>query len=94
MKYTSSLANNLWLLLAYNIVSHLVYPEQYDALAVAITLCFAIGIHTIVLVILAIYSFVVKDNEMGRKHLIAALVILVIGFSTCFGGMTLREELF
>lgn len=48
-------------------------------------MAFFVGMHTIVLFFISLYHFVRKENSLGRTFLLTTAVILVIGFSSCFG---------
>ncbi len=48
-------------------------------------MAFGVGMHTIILFFISLYHFVRKENALGRTFLLTGALILVIGFSSCFG---------
>ena len=85
---------NLLVLLAYAllimIISYLTMRggSGYDspALYYAFFMMYAIGIHVVVSVVLMIVQFVRGEKERGLSHLVASLIVAVVGFSSCLGG--------
>lgn len=80
---------NLALLLLYTIaVAIYGYDSngtKYNSLGIAIFMLIGSGIHTIILLIMSIVFFIKKDKPKGKAYLLAALLVLVIGFSACTG---------
>lgn len=58
---------------------------QYKGLGAMIMMAIAVGLHTGILVLISLVKFVSKQKEEGRAYLLSSLLVLVIGFSACFG---------
>jgi hypothetical protein len=58
---------------------------QYKGLGAMILMAFGVGLHTAILFAASLIQFVRKNNESGRAFLLSALLVLVVGFSACFG---------
>ncbi|MEZ5042997.1 MAG: hypothetical protein R2828_24085 [Saprospiraceae bacterium] len=86
------IGTNLLILLVYSLIgagSFLNSHDQYAGLGFGMIMVMAIGIHVFALMIISIVLFVKKDKARGRDFLISMFVVLLVGFSACFGGMTL-----
>ncbi len=44
-------------------------------------------------IIAAIYCFIKKDRQLGKSFLLSAGLVLLIGFSTCWGGVMIDGKL-
>ena len=66
--------------------------DHYAGLGYMIIMMIAVAIHVVISLLIGVYHFVQKNNEMGRYFLLSALLIGVVGFSACFGGGTLLSS--
>lgn len=83
---------NLIILLVYTALAGLIglgEHGQYKGLGTMIFMAFAVGVHTAILLLISLIRFIGKDRESGRAYLLSSLLILLIGFSACFGVATL-----
>ena len=84
-------------MLVYNlIVMGLIFADGsssngYESLAILLILMNVVGLHTAVTVVISIVYFVKHNKDLGKAHLLAALVILIIGFSFCWGNAALFD---
>lgn len=79
---------NLILLLVYTTLSTaigLYNKQQYSILGAMMVMALAIGLHVTVLLIVSLFHFGRRNQPKGRAYLLSALLVLVIGFSACFG---------
>jgi hypothetical protein len=49
----------------------------------------AVGLHTLVCLVISLGSFASRDNEIGRVWLGTTVIVLVVGFSVCLGNASL-----
>jgi len=86
---------NLVIMLVYNLIVMGLFfagassSDGYASLAILIILMYVVGFHVTVVLIISIARFVKRDMDMGKAHLLAALVILIVGFSSCWGNAAL-----
>lgn len=83
---------NLLILLVYSLIcagSFFNSHDQYAGMGFGMLMMMMIGGHVLILMIISIVFFIKKDKARGRNFLISMFVVLLIGFSACFGGMTL-----
>ena len=84
---------NLLILLAYNV---LFFASSFSS---GITAIYTFSIYIILSItaqvltnfILALYFFSVKKGDIGKSYLLSTAVVLIIGFSTCLGGVSLLD---
>lgn len=79
---------NFLILIGYNLLFQgITWSQDYHtrSLGLAIGLAFAVLLHTTTLFILSIVFFAKKDRDRGLAHAMSMCIILVIGFSTCYG---------
>jgi hypothetical protein len=77
---------NLIILLAYTILVFAFSGGSEKGLGILIGLAFCIAIHAGLNFIFAIFSFIQKFKEEGKSFLLSALLIVLIGFPTCWIG--------
>ena len=82
---------NLLILLVYTILIHAfnITNHHDKVLEIAFSLMFAIGLHTLINFALSIGYFITKKNDLGKAFLLSTAVVLVIGFSGCYGSIFL-----
>jgi len=78
---------NLLAILAYSGVIRLI--TLGDQMAIAIMSAFAVGIHVVISLAVAGVSAGNGEKERARAWLLASLVVLLVGFSTCLGNASL-----
>ncbi len=76
---------NLAILLIYTLLTNIASSGPERGLSVVIILAFLISIHTFINFVLCLAYFSRRNKIAGRNFLLSALVVLVIGFSTCLG---------
>ena len=76
----------IMLIYAIAIIPVVETEKAYAGIGFMLFMMYAVGIQTVVNLIIGIYHFVMKNNERGRYFLLSALLIGVVGFSACFGG--------
>lgn len=79
----------------FNILAILVYSAVIrlitggDHLGIAIFSAFVVGFHVVISLVVAGVSAGNGEKERARAWLLAALVVLLVGFSTCLGNGSL-----
>ena len=76
---------NLLILLIYTVVIHnsvSVHDKQFE---IMILMVYAVGLQVIINFITAIIFYFMKMEDFGRAFLSSSGLVLLIGFSTCFG---------
>ena len=89
---TKVLRNNLLGLLGYSILVHLAFRGsggEEAALGSMMAMMFLVGGHTAVLFVIALVHFFSSRQPQGRSYLLASVLVLLIGFGLCWGGMAL-----
>lgn len=76
---------NLLILVAYTLLFSILSTGKEWQLAFMILMAALISIQTGLNFIVSLIFFAKKDKVRGRNFLLSALIVLVIGFSTCFG---------
>jgi len=79
---------NLLILLVYMLAINVPSTEHKDGLAVVLLSAFAIGAHTGINFLIAIVLFIKKEPN-AKLYLLSSGLVLVIGFSSCWGSMML-----
>ncbi|MBS1582777.1 MAG: hypothetical protein JST66_11310 [Bacteroidetes bacterium] len=86
---TRVLRNHLLVLLAYAVVTFLIFhadDAEGAAMGILLVMMVLVGAHTLGLLLAALVHFIAKRPRPGRSHLLAALLVLVVGFGLCWGG--------
>ena len=84
---------NLLVLIAYTtLVFVFNYDEREGSFTIMLIMMPLIGIHVFVNIVLGIIFFTQKDNARGRAFLLSALVVLIVGFSSCLGSGALSDH--
>jgi uncharacterized BrkB/YihY/UPF0761 family membrane protein len=91
MTYIKKIAGiNLGILLLYTLFAGFGSRGQSHAqLGVLMLMAFAVSVHVAVCLLAMIYMFVNKKRDEGRAWLLTAGLVLVIGFSACYGAASL-----
>lgn len=80
---------NLAIILAYTIIIQLIGQAQsgqyYKSLFVLMTTMYAIFAHLGINILCTIYFFSKDDADKGKVLALSSLMILVVGFSCCWG---------
>jgi hypothetical protein len=76
---------NLLILLVYTILVSVLSTGNQWQMSFMIFMSVLIALHVGINFIVSLIFFVQRNKIMGRNYLLSALLILVIGFSTCFG---------
>ncbi len=62
-------------------------PEEegysHNSLEYVIGYAFLIAIQSVINLLISLYFFIIKNNEMGKAFLLSFILVLVIGFSSC-----------
>lgn len=81
---------NLLILIGYTLYVNLSAENGGDrALGILIILAFLIGIHVFINFIISIAAFMRKDKATGKTFLLNAGIILLVGFSSCWGSASI-----
>ena len=86
------LRNNLLGLLGYSILVHLAFHSsggEEAAMGSMFVMMFLVGGHTAVLFVVALAHFFSYQQPLGKSYLLASVLVLLIGFGLCWGGMAL-----
>lgn len=86
---TRLVRNHLLVLLAYAVVTFLVFRAdgaEGAAMGILLVMMALVGFHTLGLLLAALVHFLARRTRQGRSHLLAALLVLVVGFGLCWGG--------
>jgi hypothetical protein len=78
---------NLLILLAYTALSGIssMGSRDHNGLGAMILMALAVALHFGILFIISIVKFARKDKQGGQAYLLASFLILLIGFSACYG---------
>lgn len=74
---------NLLIILVGTICISVIYAK--DPYAPFLNNCLLITIHITVCFLISVYWFIRKQWSEGQAYLLAALVVLAVGFSSCLG---------
>lgn len=86
---TKILGINLIVLLIYTLLSLAISGTEYEAgMSFGIMMMLAVPAHAAINLILAVVYFIRKNNAAGLACLISVGGVGLIGFSACFGGMS------
>lgn len=91
---TKLLRNNLLVLLGYAVLIQLLSLSENNndpSMVVAMGMMVAVAVHVCVLFVSALLSFRNGDRPLGWSKLLAALIVGMVGFGTCFAGAGLAE---
>jgi len=100
MKKTQKIVGlNLLILLVYNVlVFSIAYlylaQEGYDLANYTFVMVLCILLQCVICIGLSISHFVRKNAQLGKTYLLSFLVVLIIGFSSCLGGMSALDKVF
>lgn len=86
MELKKVLPLHLGILVIYSIIFQLVgleYNKGYDIISVLLFFAITIALHTLITFGISLAAFINHDKPRGQKYLLAAILILVIGFSLC-----------
>jgi hypothetical protein len=79
---------NLIILLVYTIIygiGGMMESGQYKGMGAMIMMMMAVGAHVGILLLISIIRFASKNKESGRAFLLSGLLVLLVGFSACWG---------
>ena len=76
---------NLIILVVYTILVRLANPGSGGMLSVLIISAVIISMHVLVLLGYAIFNYRDKEKQLGKAYLLTSGLILLVGFSTCWG---------
>jgi hypothetical protein len=76
---------NLLIMVAYTVIFSILSTGKEWQLGFMILMAVLISIQAGLNFLVSLIFFAKKDKVRGRNFLLSALIVLVIGFSTCFG---------
>jgi len=76
---------NLLILLVYTAIINFSITGSERSLGVALSMALIISFHVFVDVVVSIVFFSRKKKEQGKAFLLSAGLVLLIGFSACWG---------
>jgi len=82
-------AYNLIALLIYTVMANIAATGKERQLGVMILLAGLVSLHVAGNLLAAIVFFIQRNNTKGRAFLLSALIVLLIGFSACWGSASL-----
>lgn len=74
---------NILGILLYSIIVRLIYPR--DSLSLVLSAAVLIGLHVLTSIIISLMYFSDGNKEYGRAWLGSAGIVLLVGFSACWG---------
>jgi hypothetical protein len=81
---------NLLILFCYMVLIYVSNQGTGEAeLGILLLAAFSIAVHVFLNFVLGIYFVFKQDKAMGRAFLLSAGIVLVVGFSSCFGAVSL-----
>lgn len=84
---------NIAILLLYNLLIIAMNrgssPNSEANLGVALFLMMVISLHVFILLVAGLSYLIAKKSEVGRALLISLFVVLLVGFASCVGSMSL-----
>ena len=78
---------NFLILLIYNSSFYIIGRDGDGPLLALIANAYVLGFHTLVILGIAIFYFIKKRQKLGQLYLLSAVLILLVGFSVCMGGL-------
>ena len=78
---------NLLILLIYTILVNVGSTGRDRGMQIMFMLMILIVLHVAVNFIASLIFFAKRDKVTGRNFLLSSLIVLLIGFSSCFGAM-------
>lgn len=86
---------NLGIMLIYTLVlqawAQLSGEVEYMSLGVLIFSMYIIAAQVAINLVIAIGYFIKNNNDMGKAFLLSTLIVLLVGFSSCWGNAVLSE---
>jgi uncharacterized membrane protein YozB (DUF420 family) len=83
---------NFIILLVMNLIAFGSSQGSYESeMSYVVVLAFLIILLIGINFIIGVYFIIKQDIEKGRNFMICSAVVLLIGFSTCIGGVSLME---
>jgi len=76
---------NLLIMLIYTLLVSVLSTGNQWQMGFMIFMAVLIAVHVGINFIVSLIFFVQRNRNMGRNYLLSALLVLAIGFSTCFG---------
>ena len=76
---------NLLIMLIYTLLVSVLSTGNQWQMSFMIFMAVLIAVHVGINFIASLIFFVQRNRNMGRNYLLSALLVLAIGFSTCFG---------
>lgn len=64
-------------------------PNSEAELGVALFLMMAIALHVVILLVAGIGYLIAKKSDVGKALLLSAAIVLLVGFASCVGSMSL-----
>lgn len=88
---------NLVILFIYTLVIQLVaqvQPDQhYQGILVLVLMMYTLIAQVGINLLLAIYFFFKDNSEQGKTFLLSSLIVLLVGFSCCWGSALLTGQI-
>jgi heme/copper-type cytochrome/quinol oxidase subunit 2 len=78
---------NLAILLIYSVIARLSDTNggNYKGMGFMMMMMLFVGLHVVINLIICLVHFSRRNKELGRAYLLSSILVLVIGFSTCWG---------
>jgi hypothetical protein len=76
---------NILILLGYTLLIHANASKGGEGLDVVLESMLAVGLQVAINFIVSMIHFSTKNDSLGKAFLLSTAVVLVIGFSTCWG---------
>jgi hypothetical protein len=81
---------NLAVVLVYSaLIRLLTLGSSQGSMGVVLLSALAVGLHTLICLVVSLSSFLSRDKETGATWLGTTAIVLVVGFSVCLGNASL-----
>ncbi len=81
---------NLAVVLVYSaLIRLLTLGSSQGSMGVVLLSALAVGLHTLICLVISLGSFLSRDKETGAAWLGTTAIVLVVGFSVCLGNASL-----
>ena len=89
------LGYNMIIMLLYTVGIHLTSRSEgrgNTSLTILVTMMVPIGMQVLANLIISIVKFAQKDTRSGKSYLLSMFLVLIIGFSVCWGSASLTQN--
>lgn len=67
--------------------------EHYISLGVLLFTMYIVGAHVVVNLVVSLFYFFKNNKDMAKAFLLSTVIVLLVGFSSCWGNAMLSETI-